>query len=181
MVPPHRVNLPTVKKPAAATSPDCAAGKNLADTVPSISRSKRGRGGGNETTGDRRRVAPKVARLSGVEETNTQSAEEAVTPTLTEKCVKLILDLWSDDRNVIQKSLTDLADEDDGQDEIVQLGGHMAIVQVLKKNLEDVLIQEEGIEALGNFGYATLGKVLVGDIGGVEVILTGMRQHPVKL
>jgi hypothetical protein len=171
-MPPRRVNLDQ-KKPAAATSPDRAAGEAVAETVPSSSsRAKRGRA--NATAGERPRVA-KVARLPRVEEAKTQP-EEVVTPTLTETCVKLISDLWSDDRNVIQKSLTDLYDVADGnadEGEISRLGGHMAIVQVLKNNLEDVLIQEEGIAALEIFE-----NMLVGDIGGVVVILAGMRQHP---
>jgi hypothetical protein len=182
--PPRRVNLGQ-KKPAAS-SPDRAAGEILVDAVPSSSRAKRGCGGGNTTTGERRRVA-KVARLPGVEETNTQPAEEAAaTPTLTEKCVKLISDLWSDDRNVIKEALTDLYDlayryfENTGVDEILRLGGPMAIVQVLKKNPEDAHIQEKGIRALGCFTYSNFNpaKVLVGDIGGMEVILGGMRRHP---
>jgi hypothetical protein len=54
----------------------------------------------------------------------------------------------------------------------------MAVVQVLKKHVDDVQIQEEGIRAVRNFSYRTLAEVLVGDIGGVEVILTGMKTHP---
>jgi hypothetical protein len=177
-MPPRRVNLDQ-KKPAA-TSPDHAAGETVADTVPSSSRAKRGRGAGNATTSESPRAA-KVARLPRVEEAKTQP-EEAVTPTLTETCVKLISDLWSDDQNVIQKALKDLyqlADEEEDEGEIIRLGGPMAIVQGLKKNLDHVLIQEEGIRVLWNFSaYTTPGMVLVGDIGGVEVILAGMRQHP---
>jgi hypothetical protein len=177
-MPPRRVNLDQ-KKPA--TSPDRAAGEAVADTVPSSSPAKRGRGGDNATMGDSPRVA-KVARLPRVEETKTQPEKAATPPTLTETCVKLISDLWSDDRNVIRKALDDLyyvADGNEDEGEISRLGGHMAIVQVLKKNLKDVLIQEKGIKALGNFtAYSTLAEVLVGDIGGVEVILTGMKTHP---
>jgi hypothetical protein len=196
MVPPRRVNLDQ-KNPA--TSPDRAAGETVAETVPSSSsHGKRGRGDGKATTGERRRVA-KVARLPGVEETKTHSEdapetattkveaegdtqENAERPSTTEDCVKLISDLWSDDRNVIENALTGLADlchhDDDDEREICRLGGHMAVVQVLKKHMDHVLIQEEGIRALWNFTYPTLAKVLVGDIGGVEVILTGMKRYP---
>jgi hypothetical protein len=111
-----------------------------------------------------------VAVDSDVEETNTQP-EEAV------NYVKPISDLWSDDRNAIEKALTDLYDYA-GVDEILRLGGHMAIVQVLKKKLEDDLIQEKGIQALYIFTDSTPGKLLVGDIGGVDAILAGMKQHP---
>jgi hypothetical protein len=173
MVPPRRVNL---DQQNPATSPDRAAGETVAETVPSSSHGKRGCG----RTGERRRVA-KVARLPGVEETKTQ-LEEEVTLTITENCVKLISDLWSDDRNAIEKALTNLADlchhDDDDEREICRLGGHMAVVQVLKKHMDHVLIQEEGIRALWNFTYPTLAKVLVGDIGGMEVILTGMKRYP---
>jgi hypothetical protein len=64
--------------------------------------------------------------------------------------------------------------------EIRRLGGHMPVVQVLKKHVDHVLIQVGGIRALGNFVCAnpTLAKALVGDIGGVEVILTGMKKYP---
>jgi hypothetical protein len=83
--------------------------------------------------------------------------------------------------------LTDLADlcHHDKTDlfqgnerEICRLGGHIVVVQVLKKKVDDARIQEEGIRALWNFAHPTLAKMLVGDIGGVEVILTGMKRHP---
>jgi hypothetical protein len=54
----------------------------------------------------------------------------------------------------------------------------MAVVQVGKKHVDDALIQEEGIRALLNLIFPTLAKVLVGDIGVLQVILFGMKRHP---
>jgi hypothetical protein len=44
--------------------------------------------------------------------------------------------------------------------------------------VDGILLHEEGIRALENCTHPALARVLVGDIGGVEVILAGMRKHP---
>ena len=186
-----------------APSPDRAAGEEIADAVPSSSHGKRGRG--KRTTSESKRVA-KLARALHVEETKAQEEDNTETPTTnveergatqdtrpavantTENIVKLLVkDLQSHDRDVTEKALTDLADlcHEDATDlfeanerEIRRLGGHMAVVQAVKMRVDDALIQEEGIRAIWNLSYQMPAKVLVGDIGGVEVILAGMKRHP---
>jgi hypothetical protein len=195
------------KQKNATTSPDRAAGENIAAAVPINSQRKR--------RNDRDTPAAKAARVGGgssVEESKVQqhgetapretpnSTKAAATedaleappeapeaPATTETIVKLLSNLWSGNQTTIEQALTDLADlcHDDttctfqaNELEIRRLGGHMAIVQVLKKQVDAVLIQEEGIRALCNCTYPALAEVLVGDIGGLEVILAGMRKHP---
>ena len=183
-----------------APSPDRAAGEEIADAVPSSSHGKRGRG--KRTTSESKRVA-KLARALHVEETKAQEEDNTETPTTnveegdtqdnpvantTENIVKLLSNLSSDDQNVIADSLTDLAElchpnitdlHEANKREICRLGGPMAVVQAVKKHVDDALIQEEGIGALCNFtSFSTLTEVLVGDVGGVEVILAGMKRHP---
>jgi hypothetical protein len=184
------------------SSPDRAAGENAAaDAVPDSSHGKRGRAGKATTASESRRAA-KVARLTRVEETKAREEETQDTPTTnaededntqetpvattTENVVKLLSNLWSEDRAAIQEALADLADlceEDTGlshanEREIHRLGGPMIVVQVVKNHVDDALIQEEGIRALCNFTYPTVTRVLVGYVGGVEVILAGMKRHP---
>ena len=184
-----------------APSPDRAAGeKNIADAVPSSSHGKRGRGKAT-TTSESERVA-KVARAPRIEETEAREEETAETPTAkveeegdiqdipvantTENIFKLLSNLSSDDRSVILDSLTDLSDlcrsttdlHEANECEIRRLGGPMAIIQAVKKHVDAVLIQEEGIRALCNFTFPLPAMVLVGDIGGAEVILAGMKRHP---
>jgi hypothetical protein len=54
----------------------------------------------------------------------------------------------------------------------------MAVVQVVKKHVDNIQIQKEGIRVLWSFTYPKFAKKLVGDIGGVEVILAGVTRHP---
>jgi hypothetical protein len=173
--------------------------------ISSSSHGKRGRD--KATTGERQRAA-KVPRSPGVEETKAQGEEtpetwttkveeeEEETPDVptTTNIVKLLSILWiEDDRKGcaiaqrIEEALTGLADlccdkitdlSEVNERELRRLGGHMAVVQIVKKYVDDALIQEEGIRALLNCTNPTLAKVLVGDIGGVEVILAGMKRHP---
>jgi hypothetical protein len=106
----------------------------------------------------------------------------------TTNIVKLLSILWSeDDREAIKEALSGLADlccnersylSEANERETLQLGGPMAVVQVVNKHLDDAPIQEEGFRALWEFTTPTLAKVLVGDVGGVEVILAGMKRHP---
>ena len=182
-----------------APSPDQAVGENIADAVPSSSHGKRGRG--KRTTSESERAA-KLPRAP-VEETKAPEEDNTETPTTnveeerdtqntpaantTENIVKLLSNLSSDDPAIIADSLVDLGnlcahDLTDlsvaNEREIRRLGLHTAVVQVVKKHVDDALIQEEGIGALLNFTFSTLAQVLVGDIGGVEVILAGMKRHP---
>jgi hypothetical protein len=153
--------------------------------ISSSSHGKRGRD--KATTGERQRAA-KVPRSPGVEETKAQGEETPVTPEPTASdIVKLLSILWiEDDRTAIAAALTGLTDlcyetndlRGTNKRETRRLGGHVAVVQVVKKHVDDPLIQEEGIRALSNFTHSALAKVLVGDIGGVEVVLAGMKRHP---
>ena len=186
-----------------APSPDRAAGENLVDAVPESSHGKRGRGNTTRSTSSGSRRVAKVARAPHIEETKAQEEDNAETSTTnveeegdtqetlaantTENIVKLLSNLWSDDPTVIEKSLKDLAGMCDpditdlfeaNERNVCRLGGHIVVVQVVKKHVDDALIQEEGIGALLNFTFSTLAQVLVGDIGGVEVILAGMKRHP---
>jgi hypothetical protein len=115
-----------------------------------------------------------------VEEDNNQETPDAST---TNSIVKLLSFLWiEDDRTAIEIAFTGLADLclDDSTDLLLHanereirrlLGGHMTVVQVVMKHVDDALIQEERIQALLNLAYTTLAKVRVGDIGGLQVIL----------
>ena len=54
----------------------------------------------------------------------------------------------------------------------------MAVVQVVKKYLDDALLPTVGFTALRNFTSFPLTEVLFGDIGAVKVIVAGMKRHP---
>jgi hypothetical protein len=99
----------------------------------------------------RRRNSRDYASYKHLEEGDTQDTPVANN---TKNIVKLLVsDLRSDDLTVIQKALTDLADlcqptktdlYEANKSKIHQLGGHMAVVQGVKKRVDNVLIQEEG-------------------------------------
>jgi hypothetical protein len=128
---------------------------------------------------------PVTTRTTNVEEEEGDVQETPVANT-TENIVKLLSNLWSEDRSVIEEALTDLADlccdETDAfkanELEIRRLGGHMAVVHAAKKHVDNAPIQEQGILALCNLTGPTLAQELVGDVGGVEVIVDGMKRHP---
>jgi hypothetical protein len=196
-----------------APSPDRAAGDNLvADAVPaSSSHGKRGRGEAT-TASESRRVTNKVGQMTlpvwmtrCVEETEAQEEDTPeITPTTnvegkgdvqetpvantTENAVKLVSNLWSEDRSVVKKALKGLTDlfcnethafKAKNEREMRRLGGHMAVVHAVKNYVDDALIQEQGIRALCNLTAGpTLAQELVGDVGGVEVIVAGIKRHP---
>jgi hypothetical protein len=153
--------------------------------------------------GESQRVA-KVARLPHGEETKAQEegtpdmptanvedeGDEGDAPVATnaKSIIELISNLWSDDRSVNEEALLDLADlcqEEDtdlsqaNEREICRLGGHMAVVQVVKKHEDEVRIQEEGIRALHTLtSHHQRARVFVGDVSGLEVIPAAMKRHP---
>jgi hypothetical protein len=118
----------------------------------------------------------------------TFETEEA--PNTATNIVKLVSNLWSDDADVTEKALTDLADlcHQDGnlsrainERKMREPGGPMAAVQVLKKHVDFRELQKRGIQAPPPWTCSCRflpTKVIVGDMGGVEVILAGMRRHP---
>jgi hypothetical protein len=133
------------------------------------------------------RPAAKVARLANAnEEAKAQEGDETPETSLTtEKIMDLLKDLWSDDKCVIQRALTEIADVGvrdsppyENEKNIRELGGHTAIFQVFQKLVSCLEIQTEGMRALGNFSSLVPTQKLLGDIGCVEVILARMEKYP---
>jgi hypothetical protein len=180
--------MSTPKK--ATISPDPAVGDP--DTVRSSRRrSSRAKRRQEETDTQRDGTgtgsAAKVARLaSAEEETTEQEADETPDESLTaEKIMNLIKDLWSDDEDVIEKTLTEIADIGMGDNshhtnelEMRLLGVHSAVFQVLQKHAGSLEIQAEGMLAVGNLSMLIKTKKLLGKIGWVEVILARMEKYP---
>jgi hypothetical protein len=175
------------KTPKEATiSPDHAAGDPdpIADTAPRrSSRTKRRQSpDGTET-----RPAAKVARLANAEgETKGQEGDATPDTSLTtEEITNRIKDLWSDDADVIERALFEIADighidvEPDYENELKMrgLGVHMTVFQVLQKHAGCLGIQVEGMRALGNLSKLMPTKTLLGDFGCVEFILASMEKY----
>lgn len=99
----------------------------------------------------------------------------------------LTQDLLSDDRRVVKSALSQLADlcivQDAAQAEknrrdLQAFGGHLLIVQVLKKWYKQTRIQRQGCRALQNAGSAGLESIGFCDacvqVGALETILNAM-------
>ena len=120
--------------------------------------------------------------MNAVEEIKAQEGDEIPeTPLTTGQMMDLLKDLWSDDKCVIGNALTEIADlgrRDDDENEIKmrELGGHIAVFQLVQKHVGCLEIEEEGMRALGNFCRLMPTKTLLGDIGCVEVILARMEK-----
>jgi hypothetical protein len=176
----------------ATISPDRAAGDPLLfpDTMQRSSRVKRRHEEANtqhDGTGTRTGPAAKVARLADAnEEAKAQEGDETPASLLTtEKIMDLLKDLWSDDKCVIQRVLTEIADIGcrdsspyENEEKIRLLGGHTAVFHLLCKHVGCPEIQQQGMRALGNFCRLKPTKKLLVDIGYVEVILARMEKYP---
>ena len=153
--------------------------------MPSNSRAKRRQ---EETdTPDGTGPVAKVARVANaVEETEAQEGD--ATPNIlltTEKMMDLLKDLWSDDGSVIVRALTEIADIssentwwDENEVKMRELGGHIAVFQLVQKHVGCLEIQKQGMRALGNFCRLIPTRKLLGNIGCVEVILARMEEYP---
>jgi hypothetical protein len=177
----------------ATISPDHAASDPpdpTADTVPSSSHAKRRGQEEADTPGDGTGTggpAAKVARLASAEEkTKEQAGDETPEspPLTTEMIMRLLKDLWSDDKCVIFSALTkiiDIGTSDDPpyENEVKMrvLGVHTAVFQVLHKHIGCRQIQEQGMHALGNLCMLFPTQKLLGEIGCVEVILAMMGKY----
>jgi hypothetical protein len=175
----------------ATISPDPAGDPDRIDTMPS-GRSIRAKRRQEETltprNGTGTGAAAKVARLANAEkETKGQEGDETPDTSLTtEKITNHIKDLWGDDEDVIEKTLTEIADiglrdaspDYENELEMRELGVHSAVFQVLQKYAGCLKIQEEGIRALGNLSDCIPSRKLLGKIGCVEVILARMEKYP---
>jgi hypothetical protein len=179
-----------------------------ADAVPSSSHDKRDRDEATTTSESRKvtkvgrlthvdetktqeEETPDTTPTPNVEEEEGDVQENPAAST-TENIVDLLSDLFDKNRTVVEEALSDLDDLCDdllrhdetvlsqqaNEREIRRLGGHMAVVHAVKKHVDHGPIQREGIRALCNFTRSPLSRVLVGDVGGVKVILAGMRRHP---
>jgi hypothetical protein len=133
-------------------------------------------------------AAAKVARLASAEE-ETKEQEDDETPDTsltTEKIMNLIKDLWSDDEDVIEKTLTEITYiglRDTSVDyknelEMRGIGVHITIFQVFQKHAGCLAIQEGGIRALANLTMLMSTTKRLGKIGCVEVILASMEKYP---
>jgi hypothetical protein len=177
-------------------SPDLAASNPdlISDTAPMVARghSRAKRRQQDADTGDDTgtRPAAKVSRLASAEEGTTARDGRGTikTPLTTEEIMDLLKDLWSDDKCVIIRALSDIANlgvRDPGSKEnetkMRVLGVHTAVFQVIQKHVGCPRIQVEGMRALGNITFFTPTKELLGDIGYVEVVLARMGQHPDSL
>jgi hypothetical protein len=179
----------------ATISPDRAAGYpdlivGMVALVQSRSSSRAKRRQEEADTHDGNGPAAKVARLASAmtdEETKGQGEDEAPeTPLTTERIMNLLDDLWSDDKCVIERALYEIADigfrdaspSYEYEDKIRMLGGHTAVFQVLKKHVDCLGIQEQGMRALGNLSMLLPTTTLLGEIGFVEVILASMEKYP---
>ena len=174
----------------ATISPDRAAddpGDPITDTVPMSDGAKRRNEEADTSNGTGTRPAAKVARLANTEEeTKAQENDEApVTSLTTGQMMDLIKDLWSDDKCVIKRALTQIADlgfrvawSQENEVKMRELGGHVAVFQVLQKHVGCLVIQMQGLCALANLCHLVPTMKLLGDIGCVEVILARMQTYP---
>jgi hypothetical protein len=145
------------KQRNVASSPHCPAEGDIADAVLGSSQGKRRNDDGDTPASKVARLASVEESNVQHEETtqeilnNTNNAgatedafesPEAPEKSTTENIVTLLSDLWSDNRTAIEQALTNLADlcnlgitdvAQANEREIRRLGGHMAVVQVLKK------------------------------------------------
>ncbi|GAX23839.1 hypothetical protein FisN_20Hh042 [Fistulifera solaris] len=105
------------------------------------------------------------------------------------KILKLITDgLWSHDPNVIEDVLNKLSnlmftvDEElktFRRDAIFQSGGHLAIVQAMRRNSKHKGIATQGCRALANSTWETSDfMTAIAAVGGIGVILECMEQFP---
>ena len=102
---------------------------------------------------------------------------------------QLILDdLWSDHPAVVEKGLKKLSgivgmkksenDEKSNREIIFRAGGHLAIVQAMKKHKNSEAVQKEGCRALGIAAEETLeisNQNAIATVGGIDAILSAMR------
>jgi hypothetical protein len=140
-------------------------------------------------------ASAKGARVATVEEeTKDQQGDECPDTSMTtdgdeeilttQKIMELLKDLWSDDKSVIVRALTQIANigfrdvsPRENERKIRILGGHTTVFQVLQKYVGCFEIQKQGICALGNLAQLMPTKKLLGDIGCVEVILARMKTY----
>jgi hypothetical protein len=99
----------------------------------------------------------------------------------------LTQDLLSDDRRIVKNALSQLADlcilhdattAEKNRHDLYTFGGHLLIVQVLKKWWKNTKIQRQGCRAIQNAGSAGLESVAFCDacvqVGAVETVLAAM-------
>lgn len=100
----------------------------------------------------------------------------------------IIDDLWSDHPAVVEKGLKKLSgivgmkkSENDGKSNreiIFRAGGHLAIVQAMKKHKNSEAVQREGCRALGIAAEETIetsNENAIATVGGIDAILFAMR------
>ena len=100
----------------------------------------------------------------------------------------LTQDLLSDDRRVVKNALSQLADlcilhdvaqAEKNRHDLFVFGGHLLIVQVLKKWWKNTKIQRQGCRAIQNAGSAGLESVSFCDacvqVGAIETVLAAMN------
>jgi hypothetical protein len=163
----------------------------IADTVSSSSSAKRRQEKAHTRNGTETGPAAKVAHLVNVKKETKAQGDEATESLTTERIMNLLKDLWSDDKCVIERALTEFANLgrrsnysvrsdslEENEVKIRVLGVHTAVFQVLQKHTGCLEIQAQGMRALGNFSRFVLTKKILGDIGCVEVILDNMNKHP---
>jgi hypothetical protein len=102
---------------------------------------------------------------------------------------KLILeDLWSDDSSTVEKGLKIISGilgskvskghADRNREVIFRAGGHLAIVQAMRKHKDSDAVQGEGCRALGITAEEITdsgNKNAIATVGGIDAILTAMK------
>jgi hypothetical protein len=150
-------------------SPDRAADDPLLfpDTVPrSILVNRRHEEANTQHDGTGTGPAAKVVRWANAnEEAEAQEGDETPETSLTtEEIMDLLKDLRSDDKCVIARALTKIAElsihrnysgrrdsPEENEVKIRELGVHVAVLQVLKKHVDCLGIQQPGLRAVVNF------------------------------
>ncbi len=114
---------------------------------------------------------------------NRKNGEENVIQRL------IIDDLWSDNPAIVEKGLKKLSgivgtkktenDEKSSREIIFRAGGHLAIVQAMKKHKTSEAVQKEGCRALGIAAEEIIDTTshdnAIATVGGIDAILSAMR------
>jgi len=99
----------------------------------------------------------------------------------------IVRGLWDQDPSVVKQALSNLADmcswecqkaEENGK-EIARLGGPLAIIKAMERNMDDADIQVEASRAMQNFGLYCDNdiRVLAVQIGGIVAVVEAMNKY----
>ena len=150
----------------------------------------------NDTMSEKRTVTPsqsaKRERSDDVEPTARRVLQRTDETKESKVSIQTIVldDLWSNDEVILKRSMRQLMldtnDDDDEkraekQKQFYRVGGHLAVVKAMNRNIACGTLQLHGIAVLVNATYQNLElKMAIAEVGGTETIVDAMKFFPTE-